>query len=135
MDELVRMVGNDKPYLMPGLEYYSLTIYRRYSLRPATYEWDLATAKTPAGITRMIDDVRSTGAIIIMPMADLNRPRLVAGEGRSFDLLVGAVTPDWPLSIAGAISQAHLFAPFYSFARSEYRVLARSGSLVALGPR
>jgi hypothetical protein len=133
---LVEMIGTDRPYFMPGLEYYSLPVYRDRGLRYPTYESHMVTAETPAGIARVINEVRAAGAIVLVPSSDL-----VALAGPSLDrsnmieLLAGAMTPGWPLTPIVAENRARLYGPFFEFLRREYVQLYERSGIVALGPR
>lgn len=132
---LVRQVGTDRPFFMPGLEYYSLPIYRRDHLRYPTYESYLPTARNATGIARVIAEIRTSEGIVIMRSGDLAGGQTVNPGGSLLDLLANAQTSNWPLTPVAERNLARLYAPFVEFLRNEYRVIAEGDGLVVLGPR
>jgi hypothetical protein len=136
--DLVRCGGNDHPYVMLNLEYYSQPVYQREHLRYVSYFPMPITARTPAGMERMIDQVRAARAIVIARPADLG-PYVPAqpstGIVKALDLVTGAPSAGSKLARDLGRNQHRLFEPFTDFVRTEYRPLCERDGLVAYGPR
>jgi hypothetical protein len=135
--EAVRSVGTDRRYLMYDLDYYSLPVYRKLSLRYPTYYTMLINSRTPEGIARTITEVRAARAIVVIRRGDLQGGAPAARAGgirRIADTLSGAHTVGSDLAGLLGDSKARLVLPFLEFVRREYRPLWEGHGLIALGP-
>jgi hypothetical protein len=136
--DLVRCAGNSWPYVMFNLEYYSQPIYQGEQLRYVSYYPMPITTRTPAGMERMIDEVRAARAIVVARPADLG-PYVPAppstGIVKALDLVSGGPSAGSKLAGELARNQHRLFEPFTDFVRTEYRPLCERDGLVAYGPQ
>lgn len=138
LTEAVGRLGLARPYVMYDLDYYSLPVYRRLSLRYPTYYTMLINARTPEGIARAIEEIRAARAIVVLRRGDLWGEPSPARPGqlrRIADVLSGAHTVGSDLEGLLATSKARLVRPFLDFVRREYRPLWEGHGLIALGPR
>jgi hypothetical protein len=135
--DLVRCGGDTQPYVMFNLEYYSQPIYQGERLRYVSYFPMPITTRTPAGMERMIGEVRAARAIVIARPADLG-PYVAApassGVVKALDLVSGGPSAGSKLAGELARNQHRLFEPFTDFVRTEYRPLCERDGLVAYGP-
>ena len=137
LTELVHCAGTGRPVLMLNLDYYSQPIYQRQHLRYVGYYPMLITARTPAGIERMIDEVRAAAAVVIARRADLDpfvAPPRSSGVLEVLDLISGGPNEGSRLGAVLLKNQHRLFEPFLEFVRREYRPICDRDGLVAYGP-
>ena len=136
--EVVSVLGADRSYLMYGMSYNSLPVYRDLGLRYPTYFTMLTNARNEQGIRRAIDEVRDQKTIVIMRKQDLHgfeRP-LPPGEfWRALNILSGAHTRGSDLAGLLLKSKNRLMAPFLDFVQAEYVPVYDQGLLIAFGPR
>ena len=138
LTDLVRCGGTTHPYLMLNLDYYSQPVYQNENIRYVGYYPMLITARTPAGIERMIGEVRDHRAIVIARPEDLGAfvpPAASTGILKVVDLIVGAPSAGSALTELLVRNQHRLFEPFTEFVRTQYRPVCRRDGLVAYGPK
>ena len=136
--DLVRCGGTTHPYLMLNLDYYSQPVYQSENIRYVGYYPMLITSRTPAGIERMIGDVREHRAIVIARPEDLGAfvpPAASTGVIKVIDLIVGAPSNGSKLTELLVRNQHRLFEPFTEFVRTQYQPVCERDGLVAYGPR
>ena len=135
---VVEALGSDRSYLMYGMAYNSLPVYRELGLRYPTYYTMLRNARDEQGIRRSIDEVRTQKTIVVVRKQDLigiEDPQLPAKFWRVLDLLSGAHTRGSDLAGMMLKSNNRLMSPFLAFVQAEYVPLYDQGSLIAFGPR
>lgn len=67
LERLAMRLGADRPYLMFDVEYNSLPVFRRLGIRYAAYATDFSTITSFEALERLLGDLRSSDAVILMP--------------------------------------------------------------------
>lgn len=135
---LARSAGTERPYLMFGMEYYSLPVYRDLRLRYATYFTFSEEATTPDAVARLVDDLRRTRPFVLIMEDRYYAARLPARYGGAWDalaLLTGNQLPGSDMKAVLAYSEERMDRPILEYLRSDYRIVRASGGILLLEPR
>jgi len=133
----VQEAGVDHPYVMYGLDYYSLPVYRRLGLRYAGYDTIFNSARTPALVDLQIDRVRRSKAYVVMTTADYeNRPGVPRVDPLldAYSVVTGAALPGSEVQRLNYESLRELQNQFFDFVRREYRPVVKRDAVVVLRP-
>lgn len=138
LTKAVSAVGTNRPYLMYGLTYYSVPVYQHFGLRYANYDTDFASARTPDLVSRMSNEVRRSGAYVIIRRSDLDIGGAVPQTDSLWNtvtVVTGAPLPGSDLRALILESDLRIRAPFLEFLRRDYRVIYEQDGVVVLAPR
>ena len=132
---IVARGGTERPYYMYALDYYSVSLYHRLGLRYPAFETDLNTVTTPRTVQGLVDDLKSSNALVIIARSELDPPRAAAGVNRVSDALstvIGFALPGSSLGEFIARSEAGIRAPLMETLRRDYKTVYELNGLVLL---
>jgi hypothetical protein len=135
--EIVKYGGTSSPYLMYGLEYYSLPIYRESQLRYASYYTFSVDLISTDHVARLIDDVRRRRALVVVAADRLRHTAIPVPSNELWNmaaLLTDTQLGGAEMNALHARSSARVEAPLIAFIRDEYHEIHSVNGLVLLAP-
>lgn len=134
---VVQRLGNDRPYLMYRLDYYSFPIYRKLGLKYPTYFTMLSNARTYDDMRLVLEQIRDNRAVIVGRRQDLFPDQSLTREPEHtnvLDWISGAHTAGSYLSTQMLRSEDRLTQPFRDFVQASYVVVLEINGIIALQP-
>jgi hypothetical protein len=137
--DLVHAVGEDRPYLMFQLDYYSYPVYRMLGLRYPTYFTFLSNARTEEDLCLVFRQIEATKPVVLVRRGDLIPETVPAAGHRGlrglWDFLSGAHPAGSSLALLMQRSEERINGPLRQYLVSFYEIRAQRNDILALVPK